>query len=86
MADVSPFTSTEAIPTFNRDEIKAMINTAHQYGVKIAAHASSEIAIRRVLELGIDSVEHGNAFPLQKYDPYGAIEYLKVCPDFIIKV
>lgn len=42
------------------DEIKAVIDTAHALGMKVAAHAHGKQAIDRAIELGVDSIEHGS--------------------------
>ncbi|KAJ7312996.1 hypothetical protein DFH08DRAFT_436557 [Mycena albidolilacea] len=59
LTDVSPRLAGRSIATFNHSELKALIDTAHQYGVKIAAHAKTVAVIKVLLELGIDSLEHG---------------------------
>lgn len=59
LTDVSPRLAGRSIATFNHSELKALIDTAHQYGVKIAAHAKTVSVIKVLLELGIDSLEHG---------------------------
>ena len=41
------------------DEIKAVIDTAHSLGMKVAAHAHGKAAIDNCIRLGIDSIEHG---------------------------
>jgi imidazolonepropionase-like amidohydrolase len=41
------------------DEIKAVIDTAHSLGMKVAAHAHGKAAIDNCVRLGIDSIEHG---------------------------
>lgn len=41
------------------DEMKAIVEEAHLLGVKVAAHATSDIAVRRAVEAGVDSIEHG---------------------------
>jgi imidazolonepropionase-like amidohydrolase len=41
------------------DEIKAVVNTAHDYGFAVAAHAHGAEAIRRAVIGGVDSIEHG---------------------------
>src|SRR6202044_1916793 len=41
------------------DEIKAVVNTAHDYGFTVAAHAHGAEAIRRAVLGGVDSIEHG---------------------------
>ncbi|KAJ7779147.1 hypothetical protein B0H16DRAFT_806547 [Mycena metata] len=60
LTDVSPRLAGRPIATFNPDELKTLIDTAHQYGVKIAAHAKTTPVIKKLLELGIDSIEHGS--------------------------
>ena len=42
------------------DEIKAVIDTAHALGMKVAAHAHGEVAINHTIMLGVDSIEHGS--------------------------
>lgn len=41
------------------DEIKAVIETAHALGMKVAAHAHGKQAIDHTIQLGVDSIEHG---------------------------
>lgn len=60
MEDASSRASAQSIATFNRDELDAMISTAHALGVKVAAHANTAGAIETLLELGVDSIEHGS--------------------------
>ena len=42
------------------DEIKAVVETAHSLGMKVAAHAHGKQAIDRSITLGVDSIEHGS--------------------------
>lgn len=42
------------------DEIKAVIDTAHALGLKVAAHAHGKKAIDSAVRLGVDSIEHGS--------------------------
>jgi imidazolonepropionase-like amidohydrolase len=42
------------------DEIKAVIDTAHALGMKVAAHAHGKQAIDHTIALGVDSIEHGS--------------------------
>ena len=42
------------------DEIKAVIDTAHALGMKVAAHAHGKLAIDHTVMLGVDSIEHGS--------------------------
>ena len=46
IADVSSRPSAASIATFQTDELKALIDTSHHLGLKIAAHASTPVAIR----------------------------------------
>jgi imidazolonepropionase-like amidohydrolase len=41
------------------DEMKAIIDTAHMFGRKVAAHAHGQNGIKTALESGVDSIEHG---------------------------
>jgi imidazolonepropionase-like amidohydrolase len=40
------------------DEMKAIVQTAHQYGLKVTAHATSDNIVQQVLEAGVDGIEH----------------------------
>jgi imidazolonepropionase-like amidohydrolase len=46
-------------PQFNDEELRAIINTAHDYGLTVAAHAHGLEGMRRAVNAGIDSIEHG---------------------------
>ncbi|KAF7377432.1 Amidohydro-rel domain-containing protein [Mycena sanguinolenta] len=59
LADVSPRLASRPIATFNYDELSALISTAHQAGVKIAAHAKTVRVMGNLLALRVDSIEHG---------------------------
>jgi imidazolonepropionase-like amidohydrolase len=41
------------------DEVKALVDTAHLYGKKMAVHAHGEDGINAALAAGADSIEHG---------------------------
>lgn len=41
------------------DEVKALVDTAHLYGLKIAVHAHGADGIAMALRAGADSIEHG---------------------------
>jgi imidazolonepropionase-like amidohydrolase len=51
----------EAIDTrqLTRDEISAVIETAHDWDVKVTAHAGPATVIDEAVRLGLDCVEHG---------------------------
>jgi imidazolonepropionase-like amidohydrolase len=46
-------------PQLTVAEIKAVVEAAHDYGFTVAAHAHGAEAIRRAVEAGVDSIEHG---------------------------
>lgn len=46
-------------PQFTEEEMRAIITTAHDYGLKVAAHAHGTEGMKRAVQLGIDSIEHG---------------------------
>jgi imidazolonepropionase-like amidohydrolase len=57
------------------DEIKAVIETAHALGLKVAAHAHGKLAIDHTIALGVDSIEHGSyadAGSYKLFKQYGA--------------
>ncbi|KAJ7054173.1 hypothetical protein C8F01DRAFT_1164202 [Mycena amicta] len=60
LADVSPRIAGRSIRTFGYDELKVLVDTAHQYNVKISAHAKTVPVIKDLLALGVDSIEHGS--------------------------
>lgn len=41
------------------DEMKAIVDTAHMFGRKVAAHAHGTDGIEAALKAGVDSIEHG---------------------------
>lgn len=54
------------------DEIKAVIETAHSLGMKVAAHAHGKVAIDHTLAAGVDSIEHGSLGDAESYKLYKA--------------
>lgn len=46
-------------PQFSIEEIKAVVDTAKDYGYKVAAHAHGKEGIRRAILGGVTSIEHG---------------------------
>ena len=41
------------------EEIQTGIETAHNWGRKVGVHAHGNTAIRRCVDAGVDSIEHG---------------------------
>ncbi|MCA1582686.1 MAG: amidohydrolase family protein [Acidobacteria bacterium] len=48
-----------AQPTLTVEELKAIVDEAHGWGKKVACHAYAGIGLRRALDGGCDSIEHG---------------------------
>jgi imidazolonepropionase-like amidohydrolase len=46
-------------PTLTLEEIKSIVDEAHGWGKKVACHAYGGIGLRRALDGGCDSIEHG---------------------------
>ena len=44
---------------FTPEELRALVETAHEYGLKVAAHAHGTEGMKRAVEAGVDSIEHG---------------------------
>jgi imidazolonepropionase-like amidohydrolase len=67
-ADVIKITATGGVlsmakdgrrPQFQEDELEAIVRTANDMGVKVAAHAHGDEGIRRAVLAGVASIEHG---------------------------
>lgn len=67
-ADVIKFTATGGVNSnvaggleqqLFDDEMKAIVDTGHLFGRKVAAHAHGEKGIAAALKAGVDSIEHG---------------------------
>jgi len=46
-------------PTLTVEELKAVVDEAHGWGRKVACHAYNGLGLRRALDGGCDSIEHG---------------------------
>lgn len=67
-ADVIKVTSTGGVLTLARNadgpqmreaEIEAVVAAAHDYGMKVAAHAHGVEGMQRAIRAGVDTIEHG---------------------------
>lgn len=58
-ADYSVGPAGETRATFSAEELKALVDTAHDLGRPVAAHAMSDEGMRRAAVAGVDSIEHG---------------------------
>lgn len=45
--------------TLKPEEVRSIVETAHQYGMKVTAHATYDHVIATALEAGVDGIEHG---------------------------
>jgi imidazolonepropionase-like amidohydrolase len=57
--------SSAGNPQMTLDEIKAVVDAAHDYGFTVAAHAHGAEGIRRAVVGGVDSIEHGTFMDAQ---------------------
>jgi imidazolonepropionase-like amidohydrolase len=46
-------------PQFVAEELEALVTAAHDYGFSVAAHAHGAEGMKRAIEAGVDSIEHG---------------------------
>jgi imidazolonepropionase-like amidohydrolase len=46
-------------PQFSEEEIRTIVETANDYGMKVAAHAHGAEAMKRAIRAGVASIEHG---------------------------
>jgi imidazolonepropionase-like amidohydrolase len=56
---VLSFAKSADNPQFMEDEIRSIVETARDYGYKVAAHAHGQEGMRRAVAAGVDSIEHG---------------------------
>jgi imidazolonepropionase-like amidohydrolase len=52
--------SGEAMPTFSVEELKLIVETAASSGRPVVAHASTSEGMRRAVEAGVQTIEHGD--------------------------
>ena len=52
-------------PQYSVEELKAIVDEAHHFGMKVAAHCHGVEGIRRAISAGVDSLEH---FSFQRTD------------------
>ncbi len=46
-------------PQFTEEEIEAIVSTAKDYGMKVAAHAHGDEGMQRAVRAGVKTIEHG---------------------------
>src|SRR5207245_1468557 len=47
-------------PELSQDEMNAIVEEAHHWGRKVAAHCHGDSAARMAVQAGVDSIEHGS--------------------------
>lgn len=47
------------VPTFTEEELQVLVEAAHSLGRKVSAHATTAEGMRRAVEAGVDTIEHG---------------------------
>ncbi len=57
---VTSLTRDGSKPQFSQEELIAIVETAKDYGVKVAAHAHGDEGIRRAILAGVTTIEHGS--------------------------
>ncbi len=57
--DGADFIKAYAIAGMSYEELKVIIEEAHRLKMKVAVHATKDLAIRQAIEAGCDSIEHG---------------------------
>jgi len=55
----------KAAPTFTVQELKTIVEIAESSGRYVVAHASSEEGMRRAIEAGVETIEHGDGGTLE---------------------
>lgn len=57
----------KASPTFTVQELKTIVEVAESSGRYVVAHASSEEGMRRAIEAGVETIEHGDGGTLEVF-------------------
>ena len=52
-------TSNTRVPSFNYDEMKAIVDEAHKFGIHTAAHCVNTEGMRIAVDAGVDTIIHG---------------------------
>ncbi|MCY4562119.1 MAG: amidohydrolase family protein [Flavobacteriaceae bacterium] len=55
-------------PQFEEDEIRAIVTTANDYGMKVAAHAHGDEGMARAVRAGVTTIEHGTMMSTRTMD------------------
>ena len=58
-ADYSRGPGGKPVPTFSLEELRALVAESHSAGRFVAAHATTADGMRRAIEAGVETIEHG---------------------------
>jgi imidazolonepropionase-like amidohydrolase len=78
-ADYSWGPHHEAEPTFTAPELALAVETAHSSGRSVAVHASTAEGIRRAVEAGVETIEHGDNATAETFRMMAA-RHIALCP------
>ena len=56
-------------PQFSMEELETIVNTAADYGMRVAAHAHGTEGMKRAVLAGVASIEHGTYMSEEVMDP-----------------
>lgn len=68
-----------AQPTFSLEELQLIVNTARSSGRPTVAHAATDAGMRRTIEAGVETIEHGDGGSLETYQLM-AQKGIALCP------
>lgn len=69
----------QALPTFSEDELTLIVKTARSAGRPVVAHASTDEGMRRAINAGVETIEHGDNGTLATYRLM-ASKGIAICP------
>jgi imidazolonepropionase-like amidohydrolase len=69
------------VPSYTRDEIAVAVEEAHRAGINVAAHAIGGPAMRWAMEVGVDTIEHGNLMEEEDIDLFLQTGAWLSCPN-----
>lgn len=58
-ADYRRRPGASSTPTFSQNELNAIVDEATSAGIPVAAHAATDLGIRRSIKAGVKTIEHG---------------------------
>lgn len=78
-ADYRRRPDARATPTFSQEELDALVEEARSAGRPVAAHASTDAGIRRAVQAGVRTIEHGTGATSATLDLMRA-RHVVLCP------